>query len=88
MADIKTATTVIDLDKPYLGWLNHYDAGWQAAIVRRIDGRRWAYRLGEPLSFDRATDMCRVLSEVTGVPVAGELSKRDEFLPVSMGGAR
>jgi hypothetical protein len=83
-----TAPTVVHLAKPYLGWLNHYEAGWQAAIVRRIDGQRWAYRLGEPLPYERATDMCRVLSEVTGVPVAGELSKQGGFLPVSMGGAR
>jgi hypothetical protein len=27
--------------------------------------------------------MCQVLSDVTGVPVAGELDKRDGFRPIS-----
>ena len=82
-----TANT-IDLDRPYLGWFNHYSAGWQAVIVRMKDGHRAAYRLGEPLPYERAVEMCNVLSETTGLPVAGELSKRDFCQPISMGGTR
>jgi hypothetical protein len=74
---------VIDLDRPYLGWFDHYAAGWQAVIVRQVDGRATAYRLGDELSYKRATEMCQVLSDVTGVPVAGELDKRDGFRPIS-----
>ncbi|WP_031161926.1 hypothetical protein [Streptosporangium roseum] len=72
----------LDLTKPYLGWLNHYSAGWQAAIVYLRDGRRRAYRLGDELPFDRATQLCQVLATVTGVQVAGELSKQG-FLPLA-----
>lgn len=76
----------LDLTKPYLGWLNHYSAGWQAAIVYLRDGRRRAYRLGNELPFDRAAGLCQVLAAVTGVQVAGELSKRG-FLPVAKNAA-
>ena len=86
MADLKptTETPAVDLDRPYVGWLDHFSAGWQAAIVYQRNGERVAYRLGEPLPHERATEMCRVLASVLGVQVAGELSKRG-FLPVSMG---
>ena len=85
MADTKTETktaSVVDLDRPYLGWLDHYAQGWQAVIVRLKDGSRAAYRLGDELSYERVTEMCRVLSETTGVPIAGELAKNG-FLPVA-----
>ncbi|GAA2861284.1 hypothetical protein [Nonomuraea rubra] len=87
MADTKTTieTTVIDLDKPYLGWFDHYQEGWQAVVVYLKDGQRKAHRLGDGVSFERATTMCQVLSEVTGLPVAGELSKREFALPVASG---
>jgi hypothetical protein len=75
-------TNTIDLDRPYLGWLNHYEQGWQAALVRMKNGERTALRLGDPVGFDHATLVCRVLSETTGLPVAGERSKKG-FLPVS-----
>ncbi|MEU8151730.1 hypothetical protein [Nonomuraea sp. NPDC048901] len=86
MASTEPATeaVAVDFDLPYLGWFDHYQFGWQAAIVYQRNGERVAYRLGEPLPFERATEMCRVLASVTGVQVAGELSKRG-FLPVSMG---
>jgi hypothetical protein len=85
MADIEptTETPAVDLARPYVGWFDHFSAGRQAAIVRQVDGQPHAYRLGEPLPFERATEMCRVLAEATGVQVAGELNKRG-FLPVSM----
>ncbi|MGW4800922.1 hypothetical protein ACWEPC_51735 [Nonomuraea sp. NPDC004297] len=83
-----SAAITVDLDQPYLGWFDHYSAGWQAALVRQRAGRRTAYRLGEPLPYERATEMCQVLAEVTGLPVAGELSKREFALPISMGGTR
>lgn len=83
-----TDTTTVDLDQPYLGWFNHYTAGWQPVLVRLKDGKRKAYRLGEPLPYERAVEMCQVLSETTGLPVAGELSKSDFSVPVSMGGSR
>jgi hypothetical protein len=81
-------TTVVDLAKPYLGWFDHYQEGWQAVVVYQEDGKRVAHRLGDGVTYERATEMCRVLSETSGLPVAGELSKREFALPVSMGGQR
>ena len=75
--------TTVDLNKPYVGWLDHFSAGWQIALVRMEDGRRKATRLGSEVPKDQAEHMCRMLGEVTGVQVAGELSKRG-FLPVGM----
>ncbi|TDD54555.1 hypothetical protein E1286_05020 [Nonomuraea terrae] len=83
MGDTKTEATVIDLNRPYLGWFDHYQEGWQAVVVYLKDGQRKAYRLGNGLPFARVTEMCEVLSETTGLPVAGELSKREFALPVA-----
>ncbi|MER5419890.1 hypothetical protein [Streptosporangium roseum] len=77
-----TPADSVDLGAPYVGWLDHYQCGWQAALVYLRDGRRAAYRLGDELPFDRATGLCQVLAAVTGVQVAGELSKRG-FLPLA-----
>lgn len=76
-------TTTIDLDRPYVGILDHYGAGWQIALVRVEDGRRKALRLGSEVPKEDAEQMCQTLAEVTGVQVAGELTKRD-FLPADM----
>lgn len=83
MANTKIETTVIDLDKPYLGWFDHYQAGWQAVLVYQRDGKRVAHRLGDAVSYERATEMCRVLAEQTRVQCAGELSKSGFALPVA-----
>ncbi|MEU6725554.1 hypothetical protein ABZ917_17750 [Nonomuraea wenchangensis] len=81
--DAKIDATAIDLDKPYLGWFDHYAEGWQAVVVYLKDGQRKAHRLGDGVRYERAVRMCEVLSEVTGLPVAGELSKREFALPVA-----
>lgn len=70
----------IDLNRPYIGILNHYDAGWQITLVRLEDGRRKALRLGGEVPREQAEEMCRGLAAVTGLQVAGELSKQG-FLP-------
>jgi hypothetical protein len=78
----------VDLDKPYIGWFNHHLQGWQVAIVRVKEGRRFALRLGSEVDLRNAMFIAQTLSEIVGVPVAGELAKGDGFLPVSMGGLR
>jgi hypothetical protein len=85
MSETKTKKT-IDLDQPYLGWFDHYHEGWQPVLVRVKDGRRTAYRLGDAVSHERAVETCQVLAEVTPLPVAGELSKREFALPVAENG--
>ena len=82
----QAGTTQINLNRPYLGWFDHFHGDWQAVIVRLKDGSRAAYRLGDALPYERAVEMCQVLSETTGVPVAGELSKQG-FRPLLGGPA-
>lgn len=88
MTDTATATPIIDLAKPYVGWLDHYEQGWQAVLVYERGGTRVAHRLGDAVSLERATETCHVLAEQAGVQFAGELSKRDGFMPIALGGSR
>ena len=72
----------LDPDRPYVGWLDHYQAGWQGVLVYvREDGKRTALRLGREDKLEFTQYMCLMLSDQLGVQVAGELSKRG-FLPV------
>ncbi|MCF6467304.1 hypothetical protein FAF44_02605 [Nonomuraea sp. MG754425] len=67
---------------PYFGWFDFYQQGWQTVVVYQRDEKPIAHRLGDAVPLDRATEMCQVLAEVTGLPVAGELSKRS-FTPIA-----
>lgn len=73
---------MFDPNRPYVGWLDHYSAGWQLALVRVEDGHRKATRLGSEVPKDQAEHMARVLADVAGLQIAGEIAK-DGFLPVS-----
>lgn len=83
----ETGTPIIDLAKPYVGWLNHF-TGWQAVLVYQRGGKRVAHRLGDEVSLERATETCHVLAEQAELQFAGELSKRDGFMPIALGGSR
>ncbi|GAA3039663.1 hypothetical protein [Streptosporangium longisporum] len=72
----------IDLNTPYVGWIDHYHLGWQAVLVRVRDGRRVARRLGAETPKDWAVETCQVLADTTGVQIAGELSKQG-FVPLA-----
>ncbi|MEV4079050.1 hypothetical protein AB0J43_02000 [Nonomuraea fuscirosea] len=76
----------IDLDRPDFGWINHHQAGWQAVLVYHKDGTRRALRLGAEMPLRRAVELCQILADQTSTQLAGELSKRDGFLPLAMGG--
>jgi hypothetical protein len=70
-----------ELNPPYIGWIGHY-AGWQTVLVYKNHGLFRAHRLGDEVSLERAQDMCQVLHEQAGLPIAGEISKQG-FTPVT-----
>ncbi|MEU6719839.1 hypothetical protein ABZ897_51010 [Nonomuraea sp. NPDC046802] len=76
----------IDLDRPYFGWINHNDGDWQAVLVYQKGGTRQALPLGAEMPLRRAVELCQIVADQTGTQLAGELSKRDGFLPLAMGG--
>jgi hypothetical protein len=84
MSHPDTPASAPGVPAPYLGWFDHYSAGWQAVLVHHRDGVPVALRLGDELPHERVVHICRSIAAVTGLRFAGELSKKT-FLPIPAG---
>ncbi|GAA0949157.1 hypothetical protein [Nonomuraea longicatena] len=78
--DTPAHTTDTNSPPPYVGWFDHYSAGWQAVLVHHRDGKPVAIRLGDELPHERVVRICETIAAAGGIDLAGELDKKT-FLP-------